>query len=153
MKMRVTLFHCLLGGVVKIPPGKTIYLMIVVAISRQQWVGGLLLLLFLSYCLPVFYVITLYITTVHVHKATFFVLHFHYRPVQEMHVDLTRDKQATEGELIRIAVDESMHYAPDSPVAPPYSPFNTRSQACVSKSYSKYILFVLFSPSYVWHCA
>ena len=45
-----------------------------------------------------------------------------------MHVDLTRDERATEGELIRIAVDESMHYAPDSPVAPPYSPLTPEAK-------------------------
>ena len=61
------------------------------------------------------------------HKATFLFCIF-IRPVQEIHVDLTRDEQATEGELIQIAVDESMHYAPDSPVAPPYSPLTPEAK-------------------------
>lgn len=47
--------------------------------------------------------------------------------MQEAHVDLTQDEQVTEGELIHTAVEESMFYAQNSPVAPPYSPLTPKA--------------------------
>ena len=62
-----------------------------------------------------------------VHKATFYFFVFSLGLFRKC-ILISHNKQATERELIQIAVDESMHYAPDSPVAPPYSPLTPEAK-------------------------